>query len=459
MRFWFPAPPGRYVAGRRSHFDCSAAPLGRSFTAVKSARHSGAGGRGGQEDMGAFSLAENPFVVLPVSPRSTRAQIDDAFAGRVAARPAAEAVYLAARQTLLDPEGRLAAEVAWLIDIEPTEAAPLMSAMGGTDKAALLAALKTQPPLTRANVAADACGRFKSTEFIGPLALAHSRLDVEEITNLINFDHEESGTPPVDSVAVDGALAVLARRHADAAIEAMIAAGEGESMRAALSEAPPSAASRFLDELLAQYGRGVEMRMAPADASQPASPPAVSPATDPEAAPLFAPQKPARSSRVASPRTALLWIGVLAVAIIAMAAAAFEFGPRLISTMTGRGAFPGQTSANAGAPDPSDTAVIPPGMAPNGVAESPPPPHPTKILSQNQLRFCVFTKVRLTSLNPSFRTFGYIAKFTDALSDYNARCAHVKYMSNDFKVVTLQLRHEQPRLQAEADGLVKSWSQ
>ncbi len=411
--------------------------------------------------MAAFSLAENPFVILPVSPRATRAQIDAAFAARVAARPGSEPAYLAARQALLDPERRLAAEVAWLIDIEPADAAPLMAAMGGSDASALLTALKNQPPLTRANVAADACGRFKSTAFIGPLAMAHSRLDVEEITNLLNYDRAEAGAPAVEASAVDAALALLARRHADAAVEAMVAAGEGESMRATLAEAPPSAASRFLDELLAQYGRGVEMRMAPVDAPADPAPAAFAPA-QPEAPPLFVPQKPAKTAAGASPQTTLVWAGALLVFFVAVVAGAFAVGPRLVAAMTGAGILPTRASgatANNGGPDLSDADEPPPGMAPNGVAETPPPPHTTKVLTQNQLRFCMFTKVRLTSVNPPFRTFEYITKFNDALSDYNARCAHVKYMSNDFKVVAIQLRHEQPRLVAEGQSLAKTFSQ
>ena len=147
---------------------------------------------------------------------------------------------------------------------------------------------------------------------------------------------------------------------------------------------------------------------------------------------------------------------------VAVAAGAFAVGPRLLAAITGAGILPARTSgatANTVGSDASDADEPPPGMAPNGVAETPPPPHTTKVLTQNQLRFCMFTKVRLTSVNPPFRTFGYIAKFNDALSDYNARCAHVKYMSNDFKVVAIQLRHEQPRLVAEGEGLAKTFSQ
>jgi hypothetical protein len=410
--------------------------------------------------MGAFSLAENPFVVLPVSPRSTRAQVDAAYAARVTAHAAGEKDYLAARQSLISPEGRLAAEVSWLIDIEPTDAMPLMTAMAGTDASALLTALKNQPPLTRANVAADACGRFRSTDFIGPLAMAHSLLDVEEITNLINFDHAEAGMAPVDSATVDSALAVLARRHADAAIEAMAAAGQSETMRTALMEAPPSAASRFLEELLSQFGRGVDMRMEPVE---PAGPKATSvdvQVADPEVS-LFAPERPTKPSRLSSPRTTLLWIGVLVVVILALSAAAFEFGPHVFARITGV-KTPANTSSvpesNTASPDMSRNDAPLRGMAPNGVAESPPPPHPTKVLSQNELRFCLFTKMRLSSLNPPFRTFGYISKVDAALADYNARCGNVKFRSNDYRVVTVQLRQERPRLQAEADGLVKTWS-
>ena len=155
--------------------------------------------------MAAFSLAGSPFVALPVTPRSTADQIEAAYQARRGAKPEAEPSLLAAKQRLLSRDGRLGAELAWIIDVGPLTAQVLFEAMAKGDPATLMAALQELPPLTKANVAADACRRLRSTDFVAPLDAAHRSLDLSTVGDLINQLHAASGAPPVDSAELSAA--------------------------------------------------------------------------------------------------------------------------------------------------------------------------------------------------------------------------------------------------------------
>jgi hypothetical protein len=143
--------------------------------------------------------------------------------------------------------------VAWLIDVGPREAVGLLGAMAGGDQAALLAALANQPPLTRANVAADACARLKSTAFISPVVAAHRALDVAALTQIINEIHAEIPMPPVAGRQLDAAVRALTMLHAGAALSAISAQPDPHAAFAAISEGPDGVAGAFMTELAAQY--------------------------------------------------------------------------------------------------------------------------------------------------------------------------------------------------------------
>jgi hypothetical protein len=203
--------------------------------------------------MAAFSFAYNPFVVLPVSLRAGPRDVDEAFQRRLAARPQDEAALTRARRLLLEPDSRLAAEVAWLIDVGPKEAVGLLGAMAGGNQSALLDALAGQPPLTKANVAADACHRLKSAAFLRPLAQAHNALDAGDLLAAINDIH---GAIPIGAVSarqLDAALRAIAMLHAGSAMEAIGAQVDPAFALATITQGPDAATGAFLDELTRQY--------------------------------------------------------------------------------------------------------------------------------------------------------------------------------------------------------------
>lgn len=205
--------------------------------------------------MAAFSFAYNPFVVLPVSLRASTGEIEDAFQRRLAARPQDEAALIRARRLLTEHDSRLAAEVAWLIDVGPRDAVTLLGAMAGGNQAALLDALANQPALSKANVAADACARLKSTAFLRPLAAAHRALNAGAIATLVNEIHAAIPMAQVSTRQVDAALQAITMLHAGAALEAISVQSDPAAAMAAATQGPDAAAGAFLAELEAQYLR------------------------------------------------------------------------------------------------------------------------------------------------------------------------------------------------------------
>jgi hypothetical protein len=203
--------------------------------------------------MAAFSFAYNPFVVLPVSLRAGPRDVEDAFQRRLAARPQDEAALTRARRLLLEPDSRLAAEVAWLIDVGPKEAVGLLGAMAGGNQSALLDALAGQPPLTKANVAADACHRLKSAAFLRPLAQAHNGLNSATLLALLNEIHGAIPLAPVNARQLDAALRAIAMLHAGSAMEAISAQVDPAFALATITQGPDAASGAFLDELTRQY--------------------------------------------------------------------------------------------------------------------------------------------------------------------------------------------------------------
>jgi hypothetical protein len=205
--------------------------------------------------MAAFSFAYNPFVILPVSPRANARDVEEAFQRRLSARPQDETALTRARRLLLEPDSRLAAELAWLIDVGPRDAVTLLGAMAGGNQAALLDALASQPALSKANVAADACGRLKSTAYLAPLAAAHRALDSGALTTLINDIHAAIPMAPVNSRLVGAALRAVTMLHAGAALEAISAQDDPAAAFASITVGSEAATGALLDEIIAQYWR------------------------------------------------------------------------------------------------------------------------------------------------------------------------------------------------------------
>ncbi|HEY1879924.1 MAG TPA: hypothetical protein VGG68_08330 [Caulobacteraceae bacterium] len=245
--------------------------------------------------MAVFSFAYNPFVILPVSVRAGAQAVEEAYQRRLAARPQDEAALSRARRLLLESDSRLAAEVAWLVDVGPKDAVTLLGAMAGGNQTALLEALANQPALSKANVAADACARTKSTAFLKPLIEAHRALDPTTLIDLINENHAAIPMALVSERQAAAAIRAITMLHAGSAMEAIGAQNDPAFAFAAVTQGPDAATGAFLDELSQQYQRRFPPE-APAAAAEEVYEVAAAPASVPGAGePIIVPREEAHS--------------------------------------------------------------------------------------------------------------------------------------------------------------------
>lgn len=173
--------------------------------------------------MGDLSFRSNPFAVLRVSPRAKISEIEDAFEDAVIDRPSDEQVLLKIKQRLLTPNARLIAELSWLSEVAPRRADQLVAMLDRAEASALLDALSDLPPLSSANLAAEAAGRLRDLRFIPILIAAHRRISREATLDWLNSTRATAGFARVDAPQIDDALRTLRTAHARSAVAALVA--------------------------------------------------------------------------------------------------------------------------------------------------------------------------------------------------------------------------------------------
>lgn len=203
--------------------------------------------------MASFDLVDNPFSILAVSPRSKIADIEDAFEDAIIDDPQAEPRLLRTKQELLTPATRLSAELAWLSELAPTRSAKIIVQIKARDLTALKKALPDLPPLSRANLAADCAERFGNVEVVDALIRAHSETNAELVAAWLNSVHSAAGFARVETAGVSDALRTLRRRHAAAALSAIVAQAEPASALALLLEEHRDPHDPFLRDLMREY--------------------------------------------------------------------------------------------------------------------------------------------------------------------------------------------------------------
>jgi hypothetical protein len=203
--------------------------------------------------MASFDLVNNPFSILAVSPRSKIADIEDAFEDAIIDDPQAEPRLLRTKQELLTPATRLSAELAWLSELAPTRSAKIILQIKARDLTSLKKVLPDLPPLSRANLAADCAERFGSVEVVGALIQAHSETNAELVAASLNSIHSAAGFTRVDAAGVSDAIRALRRRHAAAALSAIVAQAEPARALALLLEEHPDPHDPFLRDLMGEY--------------------------------------------------------------------------------------------------------------------------------------------------------------------------------------------------------------
>jgi len=200
-----------------------------------------------------FSLKQNPFSVLKVSPRARLAEIEDAFEGAVIASPNEEPHLLRLKQELLTPNARLVAELSWLPELAPNRANQLLATLESSSCTSSLSAIDELPPLAAANLAADGANRFRDCRFIYRVLEAHQKLDVNATIEVLNSTRASAGFARIETIQFDEGVRNLRVAHARACLSAIVSQPEPATALSAILANCPNASDIIVGELLREY--------------------------------------------------------------------------------------------------------------------------------------------------------------------------------------------------------------
>lgn len=171
-----------------------------------------------------FGLLENPFTILGVTPRSTKADINEAVED---ARLDAEGVEAerrldVARQALIAPNERLRAELSYLLELRPAEARKALQSRMFQD---WLHVAQGAAGLSRLNALVEALSKGPEIADARPVFLdlvaGWSDISPKAIVTRINEDRAVAGFSEAQVADVRSAVAELRQFHASRVLEAI----------------------------------------------------------------------------------------------------------------------------------------------------------------------------------------------------------------------------------------------
>jgi hypothetical protein len=171
-----------------------------------------------------FGLMENPFTILGATPRSTKADINEAVeeARLDADGIEAERRLDLARQALIAPNERLRAELGFLLELRPAEARKVLRSRQFQD---WLDVAQSAAGLSRLNILVEALScapdMHSATTIFQDLIVGWSALVPKSIVNQINEERSIAGFSDAQTADVRNALTELRAFHASKALEAI----------------------------------------------------------------------------------------------------------------------------------------------------------------------------------------------------------------------------------------------
>lgn len=214
--------------------------------------------------MSGFDLLDNPFAVIGVSLRATRAQINNAIEDALFAddSPVRQRELDNARQALFSPRLRLEAEVGFLSssDEKAIEDVLISLRRGKTTQSA-----DNLIGFDRANYLAHRCATGKSdarARTAKSLVYAYDEVSFDQLLADIRLARDESGFGAIDIENARSAFYSVRARHAEAALEGLLSLPSGPEVVASLAGELAEIQSRrheFVAQMINQY----EVRMGP----------------------------------------------------------------------------------------------------------------------------------------------------------------------------------------------------
>jgi len=167
-----------------------------------------------------FDLLENPFSVLGIEPTASLEKIADAFDDALTDRTAPESDLAAAREALVSPRQRTAAELSFLLDTNPREVAAIFAALKQRSSPADLVRVADRlAPLSKANLLAHVSSQQPANaDLLFALVDAHARIDPTTVHAKLESTRKAAGivVPSIDNVRDE--LHELFSAHAKAAL-------------------------------------------------------------------------------------------------------------------------------------------------------------------------------------------------------------------------------------------------
>lgn len=171
-----------------------------------------------------FELLQNPFVVLGVTPRSTKADINEAFEDALLDADGVkdERSLNLARQAIFTPNERVAAELGYLLELRPSEA---RKALKSTSFEKWVGVAQSAQGVARANAFAEAVGRSLGTNDSRSIALqllaSWSEIDPKNVWLQIKEERSLSDFGTVSEGDVRRGLDRLREAHADKVVASL----------------------------------------------------------------------------------------------------------------------------------------------------------------------------------------------------------------------------------------------
>ena len=143
----------------------------------------------------------------------------------------------------------------------------------------------------------------------------------------------------------------------------------------------------------------------------------------------------------------------------AWAAAAIAAGVFIYSQENNTSSRSSYQNPSSGSAYSDNSSYESPSVAPsnNAFVEETPPIAQGRILTSNQVRYCVFQGKRLEYMRPITNSQYEINRFNSLIDDYNARCSNFQYRQGTLSSVEREATSQASALRAEARRIVSSW--
>lgn len=207
-----------------------------------------------------FDLLRNPFFVLKVQPGTPVDQIAEAAEDALADGEVAEADITAARESLINPRLRTAAELSYLFDVPPGHVARLVGTLANLSPADILREAERAAPLSRSNLLTEAASHLPaSSDILFSVLDAHAQTSPPNLLAKIQSLRRQAGLVSPSLGTVEETLNSLYEQHVKSLLggfkNAKGASGPLRECTKRILAAPDDDRLRALDRLLRAYAQ------------------------------------------------------------------------------------------------------------------------------------------------------------------------------------------------------------